>query len=125
MGRIHANVDAWKLLVFVAKITLSSKLEGSSHVVARILQAQSAPVRRNRKLIIFFKKSSSIGIKYLEIINHEDRTFKNDANTNACYTYTLHIFNNNLPSYQCIDWQRFQLPLKHMIAVFKSHHFSW
>ena len=125
MGRIHANVDAWKLLVSVAKITLSSKLEGSSHVVARILPAQSAPVRRNRKLIILLKKSFSNGIKCLEIVNDEDRTFKNDANTNACYTYTLHIFNNNLPSYQCIDWQKFQFPLKHMIAVFRSHHFSW
>ena len=82
-------------------------------------------LEETESLLFFLKKSSSNGIKYLEIINDEDRTFKNDANANACYTYTLHIFNNNLRSYQCIDWQRFQLPLKHMIAVFGSHHFSW
>ena len=70
-------------------------------------------------------KGSSNGTEYLVIINDEERTFKNDIDNNAYYTYNLHSFNNNLPYCQCIDWQRFQLPCKHMIAVLKKHSLTW
>ena len=63
-------------------------------------------------------KDSSNGTEYLVIINDEEITFKNDMDNNAYYTYSLYSFNMNFPYCQCIDWQRFQLPGKHMIAVF-------
>ena len=70
-------------------------------------------------------KCSSNGTEYLVIINDEERTFKNDIDNNAYYTYSLHSFNKNLPYCQCIDWQRFQLPCKYMIAVFRKHSLTW
>ena len=98
-----------------------------SHVVARILQAQSISdtwisiaAIRNSKPNKFFVRGSSNGTEYLVVMNDEERTFKNDIDNNAYYTYNLHSFNNNLPYCQCIDWQRFQLPCKHDCCVQKT-----
>ena len=103
-----------------------------SHVVARISQAQSISdtwisiaAIRNSKSNNFFVKGPSNGAEYLVIINDEGRTFKNDIDNNAYYTYSLHSCNKNLPCCQCIDLRRSQLPCKHMIAVFQKHSLTW
>ena len=44
------------------------------------------------------------------MVNGEEITFKNDIDNNAYYTYNLHSFNKNLPYFQRLNWQRFQLP---------------
>ena len=75
---------------------------------------------RIRKLNKCFVKSSSNGAECLEIMNNEDRTFKNIMDKNAYYTYNLHSLNKNLPYCYCIDWQKFQLPGKLIIVCSES-----
>ena len=103
-----------------------------SHVVAYISQVQSISdtwisisAVRNSKPNNIFARGSSNATEYVVNINDEERTFKYDIDNNAYYTYSLHSSNKNLPCCHCIDWQRFQLPCKHMIAVLKKHSLTW
>ena len=95
-----------------------------SHVVARISQDQSISntwisidAIRNSKPNKFLVKVSSNGTEYLVFINDEEKTSKNDTENNPHCTFNLYSFNKNLPYFQCIDWQRFQLLCKHTVAV--------
>ena len=106
-----------------------------SHVVVLILQEQSISdtwifiaAIRNREPNKFFVKGSSNGTKYMVIINHKKKTFKNDVDNNAMLikvliTYNLHSFNKDLPYCQCIDWQRFQLQhmYKHIYITYITY----
>ena len=108
-----------------------------SHIIERITQSQnikkeqiSCAAIRNGTPNKFYVQSKSYGKEYLLFINDEDghqnrNNLWKKAAEKEYHTSKLHQTNANLPYCECPDWKKFQLPCKHILAVFTFYNCGW
>ena len=104
-----------------------------AHIIERITQSQdikhehiSCAAVRNGFTNKFYIQSKSCGKQYLLFLNDEDHyqervSLWKRATDEKYSTIKMHQANPHLPYCECPDWKKFQLPCKHMIAVFTKY----
>ena len=108
-----------------------------SHIIDRLTQSQdikeehiSCAAIKNGVQNKFYVQSKSCGKEYLVFINDEDNYQERNllwkkAADEEYNTVTIHHLNENLPCCECPDWKKFQLPCKHILAVFTKYNYVW